>query len=144
MEKATTQACTHALTDAQTDRQVENRMGGGGTTIGQISWHFVIHVSKRSTYLSVCLWICLLDTLVYPAKTDQLTEVPFGMWPQVVPRNHVQGVAKSIGPNTNNNFNNCCRIQVILGSYYWVNMPLKDGLISHLNCEVYVPYHGKL
>jgi len=28
--------------------------------------------------------------------------------------------------------------------YYWVNMPLKGDLISHLTCLMYIPYLGKL
>jgi len=38
--------------------------------------------------LFVCLYICLLDTFVSPAKTDEPIEMPFGWVTRVDPRNH--------------------------------------------------------
>jgi len=33
--------------------------------------------------------VCLSVTIVSPAKVDEPTELPFGMWSRMVPRNHV-------------------------------------------------------
>jgi len=42
-----------------------------------------------SVSLSVCPLVCLSVTIVSPAKTAEPTEMPFGLWTQVGPRNHV-------------------------------------------------------
>ena len=39
--------------------------------------------------LSVCLFVCLSVTIVSPAKTAELMEMPFCLWTQVGPRNFV-------------------------------------------------------
>jgi len=38
---------------------------------------------------SVCLCVCLSVTLVSPAETAEPIEMPFGLWAQVGPGNHV-------------------------------------------------------
>jgi len=35
--------------------------------------------------------VCLLEIAVSPTKTDELIEIPFGVWTQVGPRNHALG-----------------------------------------------------
>jgi len=37
------------------------------------------------------LYVCVLDTTVSPTKTDESTEMLFGLWTWVFPRNHVLG-----------------------------------------------------
>jgi len=39
----------------------------------------------------VCLSVCYYVTIVSPAKTAAPTEMPFGLWTQVGPSNHVLG-----------------------------------------------------
>jgi len=41
--------------------------------------------------VSQCLSVCLLDITVSCAKTEEPIEIPFGLWIQVDPRNHVLG-----------------------------------------------------
>jgi len=37
----------------------------------------------------VCLSVCLSNTIVSPAKMAEMIKMPFGLWTQVGPRNHV-------------------------------------------------------
>ena len=42
-----------------------------------------------ATAWSFCRSVCLLDMTISPAKMGKLTDVTFGVWTRVHPRNHV-------------------------------------------------------
>jgi len=43
--------------------------------------------------LSVCVFVCLLNTTVRRAKTDEPIEMSFRLWTRMGPRNHVLGTS---------------------------------------------------
>ena len=45
----------------------------------------------RGVRVCLSVSVCLLDTTVSPAETDEPVEMSFGLWTRVGPRNHVFG-----------------------------------------------------